>query len=144
MKSEEPMRNINPFGLRMQPDLREKVEAAAKENHRSLNAEIVARLEESFATRSWPSMERTDTETLNARYIELSEKLSQLSYEAEEIYRQSFMAEEADTSQKLKETYKKLTIERRALEFELQKIMFLMAQSEAIASASKFHENLKE
>ena len=43
------MRNINPFGLRMQPDLRAKIEAAAELNHRSLNAEIVARLEESFA-----------------------------------------------------------------------------------------------
>lgn len=48
MKKDEPMRNINPFGLRMQPALRERVEAAAAQNHRSLNAEIVARLEESF------------------------------------------------------------------------------------------------
>lgn len=37
---------INPFGLRMQPDLRERMEAAAKESGRSLNAEIVARLEQ--------------------------------------------------------------------------------------------------
>ncbi|WP_296125066.1 Arc family DNA-binding protein [Pseudomonas sp. Ga0074129] len=49
MKDEDLIRNINPFGLRMQPSLRERVEAAAKANHRSLNAEITARLEESFA-----------------------------------------------------------------------------------------------
>lgn len=48
MKKEESMRNINPFGLRMQPDLKAKVEEAAARNHRSLNAEIVARLEDSF------------------------------------------------------------------------------------------------
>lgn len=42
------MRNINPFGLRMQPELRHKVEEAAKQNRRSLNAELIARIEASF------------------------------------------------------------------------------------------------
>lgn len=42
------MRDINPFGLRMPPQLRKQVEESAKENKRSLNAEILARLEESF------------------------------------------------------------------------------------------------
>lgn len=37
---------INPFGLRMQPELRERIEAAAAQAGRSLNAEIVARLEQ--------------------------------------------------------------------------------------------------
>ncbi|MEB1529874.1 Arc family DNA-binding protein [Xanthomonas sp. WHRI 7945] len=41
---------INPFGLRMQPELREQLEAAASESGRSLNAEITARLEASFAS----------------------------------------------------------------------------------------------
>lgn len=40
--------NIAPFGLRMQPDLREKLESAATRNGRSMNAEIVARLERSL------------------------------------------------------------------------------------------------
>ncbi|HHK0933659.1 TPA: Arc family DNA-binding protein [Pseudomonas aeruginosa] len=48
MKDDDLIRNINPFGLRMQPALRAKVEEAASQNHRSLNAEIVARLESSF------------------------------------------------------------------------------------------------
>lgn len=48
MKKDEPMRNINPFGLRLQPDLKAKIEDAANHNHRSINAEIVARLEASF------------------------------------------------------------------------------------------------
>jgi len=48
MKDDDLIRNINPFGLRMQPSLRAKVEESAKLNHRSLNAEIVARLEESL------------------------------------------------------------------------------------------------
>lgn len=58
MKKDEPMRNINPFGLRMQPDLREMIERSAERNHRSLNAEIVARLEESFIGR--PADEQAD------------------------------------------------------------------------------------
>ncbi|WP_369040012.1 Arc family DNA-binding protein [Stenotrophomonas maltophilia] len=40
---------INPFGLRMQQELRERLEAAASESGRSLNAEIVSRLERSFS-----------------------------------------------------------------------------------------------
>lgn len=36
------------FRLRIPPDLKERVEAAAKENKRSMTAEIVARLEASF------------------------------------------------------------------------------------------------
>lgn len=40
--------HIPPFGLRMQPELRAAIEAAAKESGRSLNAEIAFRLEESL------------------------------------------------------------------------------------------------
>lgn len=44
-----PTGQIAPFGLRMLPDLKEKIEQAARESGRSMNAEIVARLEESFS-----------------------------------------------------------------------------------------------
>ncbi|OGA47096.1 MAG: hypothetical protein A3F74_21280 [Betaproteobacteria bacterium RIFCSPLOWO2_12_FULL_62_58] len=37
-------RGINPFGLRMPPELRESLKREAKLNGRSLNAEVVARL----------------------------------------------------------------------------------------------------
>jgi hypothetical protein len=43
-----PTGQIAPFGLRMLPELREKIEAAARESGRSMNAEIVARLESSL------------------------------------------------------------------------------------------------
>lgn len=42
-------REDSQFKLRMPAELREKVEASAKEAKRSLNAEIVARLEDSLA-----------------------------------------------------------------------------------------------
>lgn len=41
-------RNINPFALRMPVELRAQVEAAAKASGRSVNSEIVKRLEASF------------------------------------------------------------------------------------------------
>ena len=41
--------HINPFGLRMQADLRERLETAATMAGRSLNAEITKRLSESFS-----------------------------------------------------------------------------------------------
>ena len=48
MEKKESMRNINPFGLRLQPELKAAIERAAEKNGRSINAEIHARLEESF------------------------------------------------------------------------------------------------
>jgi predicted HicB family RNase H-like nuclease len=51
MKPDDPemkVANIVPFGLRLQPELKRRVEEAAKANNRSLNAEISARLERSF------------------------------------------------------------------------------------------------
>lgn len=43
----ELLANIPPFGLRMQADLKDRMKKAAELNNRSMNAEIVARLEES-------------------------------------------------------------------------------------------------
>jgi hypothetical protein len=45
------LRDINPFGLRMPPDLREQVKNAAAKSGDSMNGEIVARLEASFSGR---------------------------------------------------------------------------------------------
>ena len=42
-------RDITPFALRMPPEMRTRVEASAKEKRRSLNAELLARLESTFA-----------------------------------------------------------------------------------------------
>lgn len=39
-----PTANITPFGLRMQPDLKARIEEAARASGRSLNSEIVTRL----------------------------------------------------------------------------------------------------
>jgi hypothetical protein len=45
---EERMASIPPFGLRLRPDLKMRLEAAARANGRSLNSEITARLERSL------------------------------------------------------------------------------------------------
>ena len=41
-------RDISPVGVRMQPELRDRLAEAAAANNRSLSAEIVARVEKSF------------------------------------------------------------------------------------------------
>jgi len=53
-----------PYPLRMPDDLRQQLEAAAKENHRSLNAEIVARLQESFDKPAARPMQDSDLDML--------------------------------------------------------------------------------
>ena len=56
MKSDdrEKVANITPFGLRLQPELKRRVEEAARANARSLNSEIAARLERSFDSECVP------------------------------------------------------------------------------------------
>lgn len=52
MKSDDvetKIASITPFGLRMQAGLKRRLDEAAKANGRSLNSEIVARLEQSLA-----------------------------------------------------------------------------------------------
>ncbi|KSV84563.1 hypothetical protein N183_12110 [Sinorhizobium sp. Sb3] len=44
--SKELLANIAPFGLRMQPELKERIKESAELNGRSMNAEIVAILED--------------------------------------------------------------------------------------------------
>ena len=41
-------RDITPFGLRMPPDLKRSIDAAAKASGRSINAEVIDRLQRSF------------------------------------------------------------------------------------------------
>lgn len=48
MKKDTRIRDINPFGLRMQAELKERLEREAKINGRSLNMEIVERLRTSL------------------------------------------------------------------------------------------------
>lgn len=40
-------REIKPFGVRMQPELKRLLQNLAKENGRSLNSEVIYRLKES-------------------------------------------------------------------------------------------------
>lgn len=48
-----PTGSIAPLGLRMLPELKQKIEDAAKANGRSMNAEISARLQASFDAIPW-------------------------------------------------------------------------------------------
>ena len=41
-------RDVNPFGVRMPPEIKAELEKLSERNRRSLNAEIVVRLEESI------------------------------------------------------------------------------------------------
>lgn len=70
-------REAPQFKLRMDAELKERVEKAAHDNHRSINAEIVARLEESFSA-------KPDTAALESRIagMELRAMATELSLSA--------------------------------------------------------------
>lgn len=58
-------RDINPFGLRMPAELREHLRESARQNHRSMNAELLLRLKESLELYpiALPEMREARTET---------------------------------------------------------------------------------
>jgi hypothetical protein len=62
----ESEKRIPPFGLRLPPDLKEKVQAAAKANNRSMNAEIAVRLERTF--HEFSQMDEEQLEVVKAVY----------------------------------------------------------------------------
>ncbi|ARC37878.1 Arc family DNA-binding protein [Paracoccus yeei] len=63
-----------PYGLRMPPDLKARVKAAAEANNRSMNAEIVATLEEKYPAPNLAS-------ALTAMTVETVQQLSEMSSE---------------------------------------------------------------
>ncbi|MGO7575925.1 Arc family DNA-binding protein [Rhizobium ruizarguesonis] len=67
----ELLANIAPFGLRMQADLKERIKKEAEQNNRSMNAEIVARLEASFEPRSSLNLDDDELLALAARLADM-------------------------------------------------------------------------
>lgn len=48
-------RSINPFGLRLQPNLKEMAKAEAEKNRRSINTELTLLIEDGF---KWREMQQ--------------------------------------------------------------------------------------
>lgn len=62
--------------LRMPPELRDQVEESAKANGRSMNAEIVHRLEQSFADQQQDgTVPAADVRALQEKFSQLSEEM---------------------------------------------------------------------
>lgn len=65
------------YNLRWSEEMRDKIAAAAKENTRSMNQEVIARLEKSFENESYPPVTQADRDYL-AKIQAIEEKLNVL------------------------------------------------------------------
>ncbi|GAB02382.1 MULTISPECIES: Arc family DNA-binding protein [Acinetobacter] len=74
------------YNLRLPQELKDKIAESAKELNRSMNADIVARLEESFEQKSFNKLDEVPLEELLAVVMKKLEKNS-LSLTREEIAR---------------------------------------------------------
>lgn len=79
---------LPPYSLRMPQELREQLDSAAKANRRSLNAEIVARLDESFAPRTMDDIEAVRPAQLERELADLSVQSYHLAYELNFVQKQ--------------------------------------------------------
>ncbi|OTG70558.1 transcriptional regulator [Acinetobacter sp. ANC 4218] len=70
----EDQNNIVTLKVRVNSEFREKIVATAKENNRSMNAEIVARLEKSFEDEKPPT-----------QYVDISKALGMIFEEIQDL-----------------------------------------------------------
>jgi len=87
MKPKNPdqkIANIAPFGLRMQPELKQQIEEQAMASGRSLNAEIVWRLEQSLKADT-PDQRWIKTAKQAASATAADDRLSALEAEVREL-----------------------------------------------------------
>lgn len=68
-KKSPPSRTADQFVVRFPDGMRPLIETRAKKNNRSMNAEIVGRLEDSFEER--PPLSDTDVERIAVRLAQL-------------------------------------------------------------------------
>ncbi|HFQ7397126.1 Arc family DNA-binding protein [Pseudomonas aeruginosa] len=116
-------RDITPFALRMTPALREKVEQSAKENHRSLNAEIVARLEQTFGPSASEIRGREDVGILQDRAAELTNQINAITFELESMLQTARNnSREGRAFGDIKGAYTSLASKKSQMEMELQQI----------------------
>ena len=80
----EEQNNIVTLKVRVTPEFREKIVTTAKENNRSMNAEIVSRLEESFE----PEVKVTETlefELMMQSYLDQAKQIKELKEMLEQV-----------------------------------------------------------
>lgn len=82
--SDRKVASIAPFGLRMQPELKQQIEEQAMASGRSLNAEIVWRLEQSLRADA-PGQSWIKTAKQAASALPSDDRLSALEAEVREL-----------------------------------------------------------
>ena len=82
--SDRKVASIAPFGLRMQPELKQQIEEQAMASGRSLNAEIVWRLEQSLRADA-PGKSWIKTAKQAASALPSDDRLSALEAEVREL-----------------------------------------------------------
>jgi len=124
--------------FRMPAELKARLEQAAKGNHRSVTAELVARLEESFIPRTMDDIGQDRLKSLNARYSELSEEINRINFEIDEVYEEAQKTTpKSKEREEVRARYKELSAKMNNLKLEMQKTMFLLASAECWGNLQK-------
>lgn len=84
------------FKLRLPADLKARIDQAAAENRRSINAELVARLEDSFIPRSMDDIERDSLSKLERELADLSIESFKLTHEMNSLQAMLAKTSESD------------------------------------------------
>lgn len=75
-----PTGSVAPLGLRLLPELRDKIESAARTNGRSLNAEVSSRLQASFEPKTTERIQDLELEISKQRMATAEERDKAIQY----------------------------------------------------------------
>lgn len=92
---------ISPYPIRMSAELRSRLEESAKKGARSLHAEIISRLEESFTPRTLDDIEAARPAQLERELADLSIQSYHLTYELSFVQKQIDQAKTNDEKLRL-------------------------------------------
>lgn len=137
-----PTANIAPFGLRMQPDLKARVEEAARANNRSLNAEIVHRVEdyprisllEVAYNRSEQERKRLDNElaAANRRLVEMPPDKERLALVAERMHLEATRAAQDEVKEAIDREMESLMDLHRSNNKQLETLELLREEIQSL------------
>lgn len=116
------------YPLRMPAELRERLEEIAGTNKRSLNAEIIARLEQSLEARTMDEIAVQRADSLKAQYEQLSTMYTDLTAQIDEVSMLGQMAHlRGEDVTVLRDRYRELSAKRSALTLELDQVRMTLA-----------------
>lgn len=116
MVQDSPSRRMDQFIVRLPDGMRDRIKAAAEDNNRSMNAEIVATLENAYPA-------PFEYDNINHHFMDTLERAFRLRREISKCVEEIENAKDEEEQSALFERYRALEIVDKQVHYELKSVM---------------------